>query len=315
MALTGYQVAFALATLFGLLSIYAFARIEEPSRRVLPAPAEGSAPESISWWRSVKAEKQFLRFCGLSTFWTFAVNIASPFFFVFLIDEVGATPATLGVASAVSMFAALPAQRLFGVLTERKGSAWVRNISGYLIPITTLLWPFMQHPWHSFPLQVLGGFAWAGYNLAAFNLLLEMTPDEARPTFVAFFQALTGLGMAAGAALGGLLADRVGYTPVFLLSAGGRLLATVLFAGVIARKSARAKQWVGRQRSEFRRSRKIKRTTKEPADDKDAAGTESLPRADRSRAHGKSPGSAVQSGRDARPVDAGGARTDGGADH
>jgi MFS family permease len=162
--------------------------------------------------------------------WSFGVNIASPFFLVFLVDQIQVSAATLGVVSALSTIAALPAQRLFGVWMDRKGIAWVKRLTGLLIPLVPGLWGFIQHPWQAFLLQVFSGFVWAGYNLSSFNFLLEITPEKARPRFVAFQQSLAGLGMAAGAGLGGWIAEAWGYTPVFLLSASGRLLAATAFA-------------------------------------------------------------------------------------
>lgn len=267
--ITGYQIAFALSLLAGLAASYAFWRIDEPEPPRAPEPEQ----EPIGLWTRLRGDSSFLIFCGISTFWSFVVNISSPFFFVFLADEVGASAAMLGLASAVSTLAAIPAQRLFGTLTDRKGAAWVRRLTGFIIPISPALWTFMQRPWHSFPLQVIGGFAWAGYNLAAFNLLLEMTPEEGRPSFVAFFQAITGLGMAVGAAFGGALADRFGYTPVFLVSAGGRLFATLVFAWNLARGS---KRLVGKG---WRLPRFRKRAKKERVDEV-GDGTESLSRED-----------------------------------
>ncbi|MFP4343404.1 MAG: MFS transporter [Anaerolineales bacterium] len=275
--ITGYQVAFAFAMVAGLASSYAFWRIEEPAPR--RAPEQERERERTGLWARLRTDSPFLVLCGISTFWSFVVNISSPFFFVFLADEIGASAATLGLASAVSTLAAIPAQRLFGSLADRKGAAWVRLLTGCIIPLTPALWTFMRQPWHSFPLQVIGGFAWAGYNLAAFNLLLEMTPEEGRPSFVAFFQAITGLGMAAGAAFGGVLADGLGYRPAFLISAGGRLLATLIFAWSLfhGRTGAtrRALQLPGLSKLRFRKQAK-----KECAVDEVGDGTESVSRED-----------------------------------
>jgi len=110
----------------------------------------------------------------------------------------------------------------------------VQRLTGFGIPIVPALWGLITQPWQAFPLQLLAGFLWAGYNLASFNLLLELTPTESRPQFVAVYQAAVGIGLAAGAAVGGWIAQVWGYRPVFWVSGVGRLVIAVAFSVLIA---------------------------------------------------------------------------------
>jgi len=219
-------MALGVAVVAALGSAAILRGFQEKASERPPATASSTA----DFLKAVRQHGDFIRLCAVSTLWSFGVNIASPFFIVFLADQVQAPAATLGVVSAVSTLSALPAQRLFGVWVDRKGTAWVKRLTGFLIPVVPALWGFIRHSWQAYPLQVFSGFVWAGYNLATFNFLLEMTPEETRPRFVAFQQSLMGLGMTAGAALGGWIAETWGYTPVFLTSAGARLLANGVFA-------------------------------------------------------------------------------------
>ncbi len=222
----GYQVALSVAVVAAIGSAAMLTGFKENAVEVAPERTV-STPEFL---REIRQQQAFVSLCAVSTLWSFGVNIASPFFLVFLADQIEAPASTLAVVSAVSALAALPAQRLFGLWVDRKGTAWVKRLTGFLIPLVPALWAFIQRPWQAYPLQVFSGFVWAGYNLATFNFLLEMTPEETRPRYVAFQQSLVGLGMTAGAALGGLIAERWGYLPVFLTSAAGRLLASAVFA-------------------------------------------------------------------------------------
>ena len=178
----------------------------------------------------MRAEENFLSAASIDFLWGSAVSIATPFFIVYLVDEVGASASLLALSSAAATLASLPAQRFFGRLTDKKSNAWVKRLTGLIIPIVPGLWGFIQQPWQAFPLQLVSGFVWAGYNLSSFNCLLEITPAEDRSTFVAVRQSMVGVGMAVGAALGGWLAQTQGYRMVFLTSAGGRLTAAVVFA-------------------------------------------------------------------------------------
>ncbi len=222
----GYQVALGIAVLAALGSACALVNLGEDVVETSPE----SRASTADFLNRVREHKEFLQACGISTLWSFGVNIASPFFLVFLADQIQTSSGTLGIISAVSTLASLPAQRLFGRWLDRKGTAWVKRLTGLLIPLVPGLWGFIQQPWQAIPLQIFSGFVWAGYNLSSFNFLLEITPEDTRPRFVALQQSLAGLGMAAGAGLGGWIAETGGYTAVFLASAAGRLLAALVFA-------------------------------------------------------------------------------------
>lgn len=227
----GYQVAFGIALVAGLGGTAAFARIEEPHRE----PSRLARGERRAFWQALKKRGHFLAFCAVATLWNLSVQIAGPFFTPYLVEEVNISAATIGLLTAAATLAALPGQRLFGMLNDHKSPRWIQRLTGFIIPLVPAVWGFINRPWQAFPVEIVSGFLWAGFNLASFNLLLELTPEHERPAFVAFYQTVVGLGMAAGAALGGLLAQRVGYRSVFLASAGGRWVAALLFALLVAR--------------------------------------------------------------------------------
>lgn len=224
----GYQWALAVAMIMGLGSNYAFSRIEETPH----APAAQPGVRQTPLWQQLRHHKHFIALCAATGLWNFAQRIAGPFFYVFYADELKASAYLVGLSSAAATLAALPGQRLFGVLNDRKGAHWVQLLTGLIIPTVPLLWSVMSQPWQAVPIEIVSGFIWAGYNLAALNLLLEMTPDEGRPSFVAVYQAAAGLGMALGAGVGGWIAQVQGYRAVFLVSAAGRLFAALFFAAL-----------------------------------------------------------------------------------
>ncbi len=227
----GYQAALGIALVAGLASTYAFSRIEEPPH----APASQRRQASQAFWKALLHDWRFWALTGTAMLWQFSVQIGGPFFTIFLMDGAGFSAAAVGTISAAGSLMAIPGQRLFGLLTDTQGSIKVQRVLSFVIPVIPLVWGFMRQPWQGVLIESLSGFLWAGYNLAAFNLLLEMTPDEHRPSYVAVYQTALGLGMAAGAALGGWIAQRYGYLPVFLTSAAGRWVTAVLFSLTVAR--------------------------------------------------------------------------------
>ncbi len=227
----GYQIVFGAAVALGLGATYTFARIEVTETSTPHAEqADGAA-----FWAHLRTQRSFLALCGAAAIWNFGVQVASPFFTVYLVDAVQASATAVALVAAISSLAALPGQRVFGPLNDRRGPRWVQQMTALIIPFVPAIWGFMKQPWQAYIVEGFSAFVWAGYNLAAFNLLLEMTPDDGRASFVAFYQTLVGLGMVGGAAVGGWIAETQGYRPVFLLSAGLRMLGALVFALVVAR--------------------------------------------------------------------------------
>ena len=58
---------------------------------------------------------------------------------------------------------------MFGRLLDKKGALWVMLVCGFTIPVLPLGWIFITAPWQVGIINTLGGFIWAGYNLANFN--------------------------------------------------------------------------------------------------------------------------------------------------
>jgi MFS family permease len=91
-------------------------------------------------------------------------------------------------------------------------------------------------------INTFSGFLWAGYNLANFNLLLQLTPDEQRPRAVALFQTAVFGSAVIGPILGGFLTDAVGFKFVFGLSSAGRFVGIALFILFTVRPLRAAKE-------------------------------------------------------------------------
>ncbi len=230
----GYQVVFALAGLLGLLSAYSFSRIEEPSL------ASGGR-QSLNTVGILKVALQmpgFLPFCVLSGLWNFSVQIAGPFFPVYMVEVLKAGGAVVGLTSSLAILASIPGQRIFGYQADARGPLWVYRLTSLLIPLVPWLWAFAPTVWFILPVEVFSGFVWAGFNLVSFNLLLEFTPQEGRPLYVAFYQVIVGLGMTIGPMLGGIVASEIGYKALFLLSGALRAFTAALFV-LFIRKTSR----------------------------------------------------------------------------
>jgi MFS family permease len=229
--LAGYQIALGLAFAIGALSTYSFARINEPLAS--GAPRKTGRDSRGSLVRQLREHPGFLAFCATAALWNFSLNVAGPFFNVYLVEGLGATASIVGLLSVVSSLTALPGQRLFGILADRWGPRRVQLLTGLLIPVIPLCWVLVSSPWHVVPINLASGFLWAGYELGSFNFLLAFMPEDRRERYSALYQVIVTVAFAGGAALGGVVAEYWGYKAIFVLSGIGRLIAALLFARLV----------------------------------------------------------------------------------
>jgi hypothetical protein len=77
------------------------------------------------------------------------------------------------------------------------------------------------------PVQILSGFAWAGFNLASANFLYDASAPENRTRCIALFNAMNGGTICLGSLLGGYLALHLppvlGYSLLTLFLVSGLL--------------------------------------------------------------------------------------------
>ena len=221
----GYQVTLLLAFLCGMASTYSFSRIPEP-----PAGVPGRLRRRTRNFVALLRNNPAFGWLAASSFvWGFSLNVASPFFNVYLVTGLHGTSANVGVATGVAALTGLAGLALFGNLSDRRGNRAVLVLTGVLIPLLPFAWTFAREPYHVYIINTASGVLWAGYNLASFNMLLELSPFEEREAGVALYQSVVSASAVLGPLVGGLLIAEAGYHAAFLVSSVGRLAGSVLF--------------------------------------------------------------------------------------
>jgi len=226
----GFQLVFLLAFAIGMASTYCFSRIVEPLPK---APADAVAT-SGHLRRALKGSSGYLGFVVSAFVWNFSLQLAGPFFNVYLVTGLGADTTMVGIVTAISSLTALAGQVIFGRLMDRKGAIWLQIITGFPIAFLPVAWAFYTDPWQVGVNNFFGGFLWAGYNLANFNLLLLLTPEPGRARAVALYQTVVFASAVFGPLVGGYLADNVSFQLVFGLSGLGRFIGMILFVVMTA---------------------------------------------------------------------------------
>ncbi len=262
---TGFAVCFVFAVVSALVAARTLGRQLEPG---VPAAHPGRTLRETfgAVWRT-PGVPQAARFILT---WQFCIGLSAAYFGAHMVRVLKMSPFEMGLFGVVTSVSALLAMPTWGRLDRRLGSVAVLSGSGLLIGLHILPWLASSEAvvWPVYAVGVLGGFAWAGFNLSWFNYTQSLGPAELRQhTFgvIGFFQ---GSAFFVGSILGGIvlavLPDRllpwelgpwtfVNYFLLFALSAGGRLASLGLLPrtgqGGPWRCCARiAAAWFGRSR-------------------------------------------------------------------
>jgi MFS family permease len=226
-SIAGYQVAFVLAFMAGMTSTAFFLQVKEPK---VAALVPGAGTFSIkSMLQTVLEDRVFRNYAIFGVIWNLSIGVGGPYFTLFMVQVLKATPNDVGIFTIAGSLSALPALRLFGHLSDSWGTRKVMLVTGWLIPLLPLAWILARVPFHGTLINIPGGMLWAGFNLAAFNFLLSLAPSEKRARYAALFQVAVALSSATGTFLGSLVLSRWGYVPIFAISGIGRFIGMAYF--------------------------------------------------------------------------------------
>jgi MFS family permease len=207
----GYSFAFYLAAGAAILAIVA----------ILPAREQAQAPKVPSMGNLARllSRSDVLLPSVLSMILQYA-NWATTFSFVpILAGELGATDVTLSVLLSFNIAVVTFGNLVATTVVRRIGARNMVYLSFALLTVGTLAAAWAQSILAVFVLQFLIGFS----NGIGYPVLMGMSirnvEQAQRGTAMGFHQAVYAIGMFAGPALSGILADQWGMPPMFVATA------------------------------------------------------------------------------------------------
>lgn len=159
-------------------------------------------------------------------FFTLGVNIASPFFSVYMLRDLNFSYLTYTIVLSCEYIARIIASIFWGKYADKAGSLKVLRISGNLIPLIPILWLFAKNPVHLAIIQLISGTLWAGFDLCSQTFLYKSAPPERRLKYIMYEKSLNTLAIAAGNIAGTCFLSIV--MPVF----GNPILTMFLLSGI-----------------------------------------------------------------------------------
>ena len=202
-ALIGFMILFSLAFLFRFISLLLFTKQYSPSFKL-------KKKSYFSFWQFLKRFDNFGKFSVYRASLSFAMVIASPFFAVYMLKELGFSYVTFMAVSLSATAFYLLSVPLAGKFSDRFGNLKLIYVANALLFTYPLFWIFIKSPiLLIFLPQLVGGVATAAGTIATNNFFYDSVSPQKRPLCIAYKSILVGVGIFIGALIGGFLIDYI----------------------------------------------------------------------------------------------------------
>lgn len=227
----GYGMMLLLGVIAGVVSMgFQFLMRDvnpQVQRSLLAATNVGSAAEtSTPIQPRIWQDTNFLIFLLYFGLWAFSINLSSPFFNIYLLDNLSLDVRLVTLYSSLSSGATLLLLVVWGKLSDRVGNRPLLLLVGILVALTPLLWLGISTSstslWLWLPLlHIFIGGTWAAIELCSNNIQMAIAPVQWHSSYFAIAAAVAGGGGAVGTIAGGFLAqfsDYGGLKGMFIIS-------------------------------------------------------------------------------------------------
>jgi len=205
----GYSILFLLGVGAGAMGVYFLART--PEKR-MPAPEQKTG--ILKLLAKPFKDENFRKLIAFMCSWNFAVNLAGPFFMVYMLKRLGLSMSFIIALSIVSQVLNFTFLKIWGKYTDRFSNKSVLAICGPLFILSILAWTFTTMPEKYFltiPLlvviHIVMGLSSAGVSLASGNIGLKLAPQGQATAYLAANTIVNSIAAGIAPVLGGYFAD------------------------------------------------------------------------------------------------------------
>lgn len=241
----GYQLMFAGSFLFALLEVFFFMQLKEVDLQStvevelqstveahLPPAGVAPAREGGGGWRSYLAvfqHKPFVQFLICSIPFHFAWQMAWPLFTRYQVSELHISNSMISMVTVANSLVAALTYPLWARWAEKRGNKVMMFQAAVQLAAAPVLTAMAPTAFWLLVVNLLTGIGVSGVMLLVLNNLLDVSPNEERPVYVAVHSALVSVSAAVAPMVGAFLMEALPIRTGLLLSSGLRLLMAGLF--------------------------------------------------------------------------------------
>jgi MFS family permease len=233
-SLTGFLTMFAVGIVFGICTTLVTLRVREPLYQY---------HDHHKFKEFFQLDGEFRKYVTFAFVFNFAFMLASPFFTAYILNNLGQPYIIYAISTALTNLTKILMFPHIGRLSDKFGDKPVLLLSVMGTALVPLVFLFTTPAtlWLLWVGQILSGIVWAGYDVAIFNVFLNLTTPEKRAVQNATYAIITSVPLIVAPILGGFIADHLvfflaGIPLVFFLSMIARLLSSFLLWGIPERR-------------------------------------------------------------------------------
>ena len=194
----GFGVLFGIAALARYLAAELFPLHYEPDY-------QPTTDDFFSLWDFIRRTPQsnFARFTFYAALINFGVNIAAPFFAVYMLRDLHWSYTRFTINAITMPLAQVVFVHWWGRISDRHGNRAVLLATSFLLPLLPVLWALTGNFYLLLGAQVMSGATWSGYNLATQNFLLDSVTPRKRALVMSYYSLINGVFVVIGGTLVG----------------------------------------------------------------------------------------------------------------
>jgi MFS family permease len=186
----------------------------------------------FSFFQFVKkmAGNNFGRFVIITAVLQLVINLATPFFAVYMLEGLGFSYTNYTIVVVSSIIGNLLFMPLWGKFSDKYGNATTMKITAYLTCLVPLGWFASFFLFKNVTsattglvaylagVEFMSGIIFAGFNLSTSNFIYDAVTRQKMALCTAYFNIINGMGIFIGATLGGVFASSFtfGFISIFL---------------------------------------------------------------------------------------------------
>jgi MFS family permease len=209
----GFIILFGIGLVCGLISMVFLSRVSEKGSSETNAEKAAKndaekAPTGLSIFFRPLKDRNFFTLIAFAFFWMFSIQIAAPFYGVFMIENLKIDFEIISVFGTFATVSALLMMKMWGPISDTLGNKPVIIVSGLVLACVPFIWILAMPGRYYLPLftaHILSGALMAGASLSQFNVMIKLSPERGRSAYFAVFAAISGIGGAVAPVVGGYI--------------------------------------------------------------------------------------------------------------
>lgn len=205
--LTVYSIMFIIAGIIGIAGAFILAKVPEPQSYL--------ARENIfQLFKRPLKDANFRKLLLFNSAWVFALNLAIPFFTVYMLKHLGLSMTYVIGLTVVSQLCSIFTIRMWGRFSDRYSNKTILAIAAPVYILCIIGWCFVGIYSRFLAnivllvfIHIFTGIATAGINLSLTNIGLKLAPNEHAIVYLSTKNIITAVFSSVAPLIGGVLAD------------------------------------------------------------------------------------------------------------